>query len=46
LRFGRDFYIFEDYGISLDAGIGYFIKNATGFAKLLPVLGICLFWKL
>ena len=45
LRFGRDFYVYENYGISLDAGIGYFLINATGLSQLLPVLGICFFWK-
>lgn len=45
LRFGRDFYIYDNYGISLDAGIGYFIKNSTGLRQLLPVIGMCLFWK-
>jgi hypothetical protein len=45
LRFGRDFYIDENSGISLDAGIGYLLKNATGFSQLIPALGICLFWK-
>lgn len=45
LRFGRDFYIDEKFGISLDAGIGYFLKNATGFSHLFPALGICLFQK-
>jgi hypothetical protein len=45
LRLGRDLYLSENSGISLDAGLAAFLKNETGFRQLLPALGICLFFK-
>lgn len=45
LRFGRDFYFSEDSGVSLDAGVGAFLKNETGFTKVLPALGLSFFYR-
>lgn len=45
LRFGRDFYFSEDVGISLDAGVGAFLKNESGFTSVLPVFGTGLFFR-
>jgi len=45
LRFGRDFYFSEDLGVSLDAGVAFFLINETGFNSVLPSLGLSLFFR-
>ena len=45
LRIGRDFYLMKDFGFGLDAGVGVFILNETGFTTVLPSLGIWLFYS-
>jgi len=45
IRLGRDCYFSKNAGISLDLGFGSYLKNESGYNKLLPSLGMCLFFK-
>jgi len=44
-RIGRDFYLNRSFGFSLDAGVGFFIINETGFSPVVPALGTCFFFR-
>jgi hypothetical protein len=44
-RIGRDFYFNRAFGFSLDAGVGFFIMNESGFAPVVPALGTCFFYR-
>jgi hypothetical protein len=45
LRIGRDFYFSRHLGISLDAGVGFFIINESDNNSWLPNLGGSIFYR-